>query len=114
MDLIASWPMSTPASSVPTIFPSLNVPNRTRPSRNPSASVKKTASSGFCLSAATTLAITPSSELTDCTVAQFVAVTAVCLLYGHPHVCAQNADCSTDSAFASDNKQSSHPEISIV
>ncbi len=47
-------------------------------------------------------------------VAQFVAFTAVCLLNGKPHVWAQKADCPSDSAFASENRQSTHSEISIA
>src|ERR1700748_967836 len=60
---MASCHMSTPASSVPTTFPSLNVPPRTRPSTNPSASVRKIASSGLRLRDAMTCAITWFSYL---------------------------------------------------
>ena len=49
--------MSTPASSVPTTVPRLNVPMRTRPMANPTASVRKMASSGFWRRAVTRVSI---------------------------------------------------------
>ena len=50
---MSSWPMTTPASSVPTTLPRLNEPMRIRPMTKPTASVRKIASSGFSLSADT-------------------------------------------------------------
>ena len=43
---MSSWPMRTPASSVPTTVPRLNEPNRSRPMKKPTARVRKMASSG--------------------------------------------------------------------
>ena len=59
------WPISTPASSVPTTLPRLNDPMRIRPMRNPRASARKIASSGLPLSDETkySLGSLPEAEL---------------------------------------------------
>ena len=59
------WPISTPASSVPTTLPRLKDPMRIRPMRNPRASVRKIAGSGLPLSDETrhSLGSLPEAEL---------------------------------------------------
>ncbi len=51
--LMFNCPITTPASSVPTTVPRLKLPILTRPIRNPTARVRKTASSGLSRSACT-------------------------------------------------------------
>src|SRR6266540_2808234 len=51
--LMSSCPMTTPASSVPTTVPRLNEPIRNRPTKKPTASVRKIASSWCSRRAAT-------------------------------------------------------------
>jgi len=49
--LMPSWPIRTPARRVPTTVPGLKLPIFTLPRRNPTARVRKTASSGLSRSA---------------------------------------------------------------
>src|SRR5881397_2095936 len=59
--LMSSCPMSTPASKVPTTVPRLNVPNRSRPMKKPTARVRKIVSSWCSRKAVTRYSMVGSS-----------------------------------------------------